>query len=321
MFGVILFFLISGFIISLVAENETRREFLIKRIFRIFPALIAATMVAFATVKLSIAYDWGPIYSNDAVTNGDFIKSAFMVSWLSQSPRAISVAWSLMPELIFYCFVFLIIRLMRVSPVKATLVLMGFCCVLTFPMAAFPYFFYLGYFTVFLPLFVIGRIFYLLFAKKIKQSQALVLFVLNLLLFLSIYNSRFPGVLFTIEYAGIFNVAFSVVLFYGLMTLSPSRCPPVIAFLSKISYSFYLMHLSVGICVLNAFASTQIPFGFKFFMAICLSILFALMGFYLIEVPAQKAARWLIRRLGWQYQVKPFPKISEITSRVDRSMA
>lgn len=44
-FAVILFFLISGYVISLVAERENQLEFFIKRVFRIFPPLIFAVFV------------------------------------------------------------------------------------------------------------------------------------------------------------------------------------------------------------------------------------------------------------------------------------
>ena len=297
-FGVIVFFLISGFVISLVAVKENRTEFLIKRIFRIFPALFAATIVAFITVRLSTAYGWGPIYSNTAVEGIDFLRSAFMLSWFSETPRAISVAWSLMPELIFYSFVLIAIGSLKKNPVKSTLILMGFYCLLTFPMAAVGYLSYFGYFTVYLPLFLIGRVFYLVFARQISTRQAAALFALNIVMFASIYNSRFPDDLFRPQYAGLFNIAVACALFFGLMVANPQRCPKPLEFLSKISYSFYLLHLSIGICVLNALASVDTAFGLKVFLAIGLSVVVATISFYAVERPAQRAARMILRRFG-----------------------
>lgn len=294
-FGVILFFLISGFIISLVAEKETRSEFFLKRVFRIFPPLIAATLIAFVTVKLSDVYGWGPIYSNNAVATIDFIKSALMLSWVWETPRAISVAWSLMPELLFYGFVMLVIGVLRTAPIKATLILMAFYCLVTFPMAVFGYMSYLGYFTVYLPLFLIGRVFYLHHGNKVDAGKLTALFLANLVLFLSIFNSRFPDELFRTQYAGVFNVALACVLFYGLMTWRPAKCPRVLAFFSKISYSFYLIHLSVGICTLNALATTPIPFGLKVSLALAFSVGISLLNFHLVEQPSQKLARYFVR--------------------------
>lgn len=294
-FGVILFFLISGFIISLVAEKETRSEFFLKRVFRIFPPLIAATLIAFVTVKLSDAYGWGPVYSNNAVEPIDFIKSAFMLSWVWETPRAISVAWSLMPELIFYGFVLFVIGVLKTAPIKATVILMLLYCTVTFPMAAFGYLSYLGYFTVYLPLFLIGRVFYLHYAGKADAGKLLALFLVNLTLFLSIFNSRFPNELFRLQYAGVFNIAFACVLFFGLMTWRPVSCPRVLAFFSNISYSFYLIHLSVGICALNAMSTTDIPFGLKVSLALLISVVVSFLNFHLVEQPSQRLARHLVR--------------------------
>lgn len=49
-FGLALFFLVSGFVISLVATRETVPEFATKRLLRIFPGLAAATLLAWALV-------------------------------------------------------------------------------------------------------------------------------------------------------------------------------------------------------------------------------------------------------------------------------
>ncbi len=43
--GVALFFIVSGFIITHVAMRESRTEFLVKRIFRIYPPLILAILI------------------------------------------------------------------------------------------------------------------------------------------------------------------------------------------------------------------------------------------------------------------------------------
>ena len=291
--GVIVFFLISGFIISLVARDESRTEFVTKRILRIFPALIAATFVGYATYSISYAQGWGPIYSNDAVTAKDFLKSAFMISWLVPSPRALSVAWSLMPELIFYGLVFLSMPLLKRYPLRATWALTGLCVLMAAPMGVLPYFHYLGHFTVYLPIFLIGRVLYLHQSGSANNGQALALLGLHLTMFCAIFESRFPSELFR-SYGMIFNVAYSIFLFIAAMAMAPKSCPHWIAFLSKISYSLYLVHLSVGVFVLHAMAQYQIPFSVKFFCSIAASILVATASFYWVEKPSQNLARRML---------------------------
>ena len=53
--GVLLFFLVSGFIISHVIRFETRAEFVIKRLFRIVPLLFVGLALAYSLSSALIA--------------------------------------------------------------------------------------------------------------------------------------------------------------------------------------------------------------------------------------------------------------------------
>lgn len=292
--GVVIFFLISGYIISAVAQKETRLEFLVKRIFRLFPALLICTAVSYILVRISIAYSLGPIYSTDAVDMADFIKSAFMLSWFTQSPRALSVAWSLMPEMIFYVIVFLLLNSMRKSPVSSTLLMLGAYAILTFPMLEVPYLAYFGYFTVYMPIFYIGRILYLEQQEIISVQQAIALLLLCITIFLSVYSTRFPDQLFRTDSGKIWNFVFGIAIFYGMMISGIKSCPRPISFLADISYPLYLVHLPCGIFVLNAMASLSLPFSIKCLTAIAAPIFLAVIIHHFVEKPAQRFARYLL---------------------------
>ncbi|MCX5479235.1 acyltransferase [Kaistia geumhonensis] len=295
-FGVVVFFLISGYIISAVAVRETRTEFFVKRVLRIFPTLLAATAIAFVIVKLSEAFALGPIYSTDATKLIDFLKSAVMISWIFPSPRALSVAWSLMPELIFYLIVFVLLGLMKRAPIKATLVMILIYCALTFPMALSPYLAYLGYFTIYLPILIIGRIFYLEQRKQIEVRAAMALIILCAAMFVSVYSVRFPGELFNVGNGRIWNYIYALGLFYGLMVSDMKYVPRPIAYCADISYALYLVHLPVGIFVLNLLDGSPIPFGLRSFLAIAAAFAAAHVVHIVVERPAQQWARRILRR-------------------------
>jgi peptidoglycan/LPS O-acetylase OafA/YrhL len=292
-FGVILFFLISGYIMSHTALKETRAEFLVKRVFRIFPALMLCTLIAFALVKLSAHYNTGPIYSTDAETPLDFLKSSLMLSWIVPSPRAISVAWSLMPELIFYSMVLLLLPGIRGAPVKSTIWMILLYAALTFPMAAFGYLSYLGFFTVYLPVFFVGRILYLQHYGYVSSKQSIALLAVTTALFLSVYTNRFPDELFRVNGARIWNYPIAIAIFYGLMISDIRWCPKVISFFGDISYSLYLVHLPVGIFILNVTASWNVPFALKVSLAIAAPVVASAMIYRFLERPAQAYARLL----------------------------
>lgn len=302
--GVVIFFLISGYIISVVAEKETRSEFLVKRIFRLFPALLVCTAISYILFKISSAYGLGPIYGTDAVDLVDFVKSAFMLSWFTQSPRALSVAWSLMPEIIFYAIVFLLLTMMRRSPVISTLWMLFAYAILAFPMKEVPYLAYFGYFTVYMPMFYIGRILYLNHHKKISGQQAIALLFLCVTVFLSVYTNRFPGELFKSDSGKIWNFVLGTGIFYGMMISGIRSCPRLISFFADISYALYLVHLPLGMFLLNVMASIPMQFSFKCFIAIVSSIGLAAIIHHLVEKPAQRYARYLLSQAHGLFAVR-----------------
>ena len=98
-FGVCLFFLISGYIIIRVSTNETASKFAIRRVFRIFPPLVAA--VAFVIVGGKMGFSLYAVAAGatwkQALTNVTLV-NYFM------TPQVIfvGVAWTLVIEVIFY---------------------------------------------------------------------------------------------------------------------------------------------------------------------------------------------------------------------------
>ena len=295
--GVVIFFLISGYIISAVAEKETGLEFIVKRVLRIMPTLFVCTAISYFIITLSNHYSLGPIYGTNADKFSDFIKSALMLSWIIESPRAISVAWSLMPEIIFYFIVFMMMKTMRESPVRSLIYMLSIYALLTFPMKIVPYLNYLGHFTVYLPIFFIGRLLYIKEHNKLSDQKVLVLLLACSAIFVAVYNFRFPDELFRKDSGRIWNYIFGIIVFYGMMISNIKKCPRSISFLADISYALYLVHLPVGIFILNLTLLMPVPFFIKCLMAIGASVTIAFIIHIWVEKPAQKSARYLLKKL------------------------
>src|SRR5829696_6677708 len=58
--GVVIFFFVSGFVISHVAMAETRREFIIKRVFRIWPTLALAIVLTWIAKTVAASFGAAP---------------------------------------------------------------------------------------------------------------------------------------------------------------------------------------------------------------------------------------------------------------------
>lgn len=125
--GVIQFFFISGFVITMVAMRESRFEFIVKRFFRIFPPIL------FSLVLIITAYDichlthttrfidsngwrlsvFPGLYSWDDLSKGLFFKNLFLAGVDMNG-----VMWTLVVESTFYVLVFLFLPLLKKNPVQ-----------------------------------------------------------------------------------------------------------------------------------------------------------------------------------------------------------
>ena len=117
--GVSIFFLVSGFIITHVAQRETRTSFGVKRAFRILPPL-------WASIGLILLLDWVLTVIHVAGSEGTFtfgqvLRSMVLLNYFLPSLATINgVGWTLAIEVVFYFLTFVFIGLVRKSP-KTTL--------------------------------------------------------------------------------------------------------------------------------------------------------------------------------------------------------
>ena len=100
--GVHLFFMISGFVVSMSAEGRSAREFFTSRVVRLYPAYWAAGLLTVAAVTLLGADHLKPTFDQWLV-NLTMMQQFFDVRDLE------GVYWSLTPSSIkFYLLVFLL---------------------------------------------------------------------------------------------------------------------------------------------------------------------------------------------------------------------
>ena len=125
--GVIQFFFISGFVITMVAMRESRFEFIVKRFFRIFPPIlfsllliIVAYLVCHFTNRMPLieanswkAHVFPRLYLWDDLSKGLFFKNLFLVNVGMNL-----VMWTLGVESAFYVLVFLFFPLLKKNPVQ-----------------------------------------------------------------------------------------------------------------------------------------------------------------------------------------------------------
>lgn len=159
--GVVVFFLISGYIITHVLQSERPLEFAIKRIFRIYPLYVFAVLV-----QMLVAGQW-PGWTV-------LIPRLLLIGDVFNTPYALDgVEWTLRLEIAFYVLMGLA---KAAGLLDARRMLFPWAMIAaSFTLGAlgpFPSGLFVGYFTIYFPFLLLGTFFYL---KAVRQIGWLLL--------------------------------------------------------------------------------------------------------------------------------------------------
>lgn len=183
--GVVVFFLVSGYIITHVLQSENAVEFIIKRIFRIYPLYIFAVIVEISlSAPFYIQYPEAiPIHLPQWVAQILLIGDFFNATWALGG-----VEWTLRLEILFYLFM-MILRCFNILPGKQNFLpyILIFVTLLLTWLPPFPYWspWTYGYLGIYAPFFFLGIMIYL---TEKKHAHISVLFLFICILFYTYYN-------------------------------------------------------------------------------------------------------------------------------------
>ncbi len=282
-FGVALFFLISGFIISDRARVESARDFIVRRIFRIYPMLMIA-------VPLSCAL----IATKDQLTARNVLLNLTLANYLVV-PQVVllGVAWTLAIEVMFYALTAMT-QFMRDSPHRIALVLL-FTALLIWKRGILEgRFLPIAVSGAYLPVLAMGKTAYWWLARE-HLSAPVACLAAGYSVFLYGVHEIQPAFLpVTNSYA--ISLVYALLVFLGLVR---TRLPQIraVRFLSDTSYSLYLLHGIAGPLVLKALVP-RLPLSVAILAAAAVSLAAATGSFLLVERPLQKLARRLTRAAG-----------------------
>ncbi len=229
--GVVVFFLISGYIITHVLQSEQPTEFFIKRIFRIYPLYVAAVLFQAIERHYSVGYILDiEIILPQLLLIGDFFDTPYALD---------GAEWTLRVEIMFYLFMGILRYLKLLSEYKKILpwVLIGvtllFGILPAFPSSGFGK----GFFLIFGPFLFLGVFFYLREAKQVSFSLFIgfvFLVVFQYYYLILVHSPRLVGSQF-----GILGLMVFVLLWSCRARLEAA---PAILFFSNLTYSVYLLH-------------------------------------------------------------------------------
>ena len=133
--GLLLFFLVSGYIVSQAAEGESRYAFIVKRTARLVPVMALAVGVTLLVATLGRHLGWTPVEGFDAARAyaGWTVAEALGLGLFFGGNGVLFVLWSLHVEYWWYLLLTVFSGLVRRRPVTATLVMAAVASALALP--------------------------------------------------------------------------------------------------------------------------------------------------------------------------------------------
>lgn len=277
--GVVIFFLISGYIISQVLSFERPASFLIRRMFRIYPLYITAVVIQIVVQK-----NWGSLSPSILVPQllliGDFFGSPYTLT---------GVEWTLRIEVIFYVFMAILRAGGFWGERKHLLIfVLIITTVLISQLPAFPDGpdVFKGYFLIYGPFLFIGVGFWLYEQNWINISWLLILtsvIFVNYFYLISCYQPDWLSAHFAILGFLLFSIAwFFRKIFQSTMA---------ILLLSDLTYSVYLFHNWIFDFFRDGFMKLFPSVQSSNYLALVPLFIFCFLLHRIIERPANKLGR------------------------------
>jgi peptidoglycan/LPS O-acetylase OafA/YrhL len=280
-FGVQLFFMVSGFVISLTLFNcETWLEFARKRFARLFPSMLLCSVLTYVAASV-IPSSRFPNTVLDFVPSLSFVEPLIWTKLVGREFGVIDgVYWSLFIEVKFYfwaCLLFFMFKGDRFLPAFCSFANVVLALVILERLAVpqLGPWLYVLFFTENLPWFAAGVGFYYL--HRNRQTTMAWLLVMETAVVLSVESflsaKATPAVLPI--YAG-FYVLF-ILIIYRQPWVSVLAYRPV-ALIGASSYSLYLLHQNIGVSVISAAASWLNLTSQRVTVLLAVAVAIAMMG-------------------------------------------
>lgn len=296
--GVVIFFLISGYIITYILETETTAEFAIKRFFRIFPPFWFSILAVIVLYALPSMITRVPNYFSQ-YTVRDYFGSGLLLNYFSDGIRATNAgAWTLAIEVTFYLFMAMLSPIKRQPILTITVFGLVYGMVAALSYAGIGFFRHIDNVLYYLPILFVGVVLrYMEIGLSFKTG--ILAFIALYLLFLA--NTHvlgndylFPG------YMSSILVAF--IVFYTCMMNAKAftgRMKPIY-WIADQSYSLYLLHFTIGYFVMDKLSAE--PYSVRLLAGISAIFVVSAVFKQLVERPSVRLGSRIARLVRGEAQ-------------------
>jgi len=285
-FGVGVFFLISGFVIPISLRNISTGAFLVRRFFRIYPVYWFCLLISLSMYFISAWYWHTPL--SDRISVKYLLQTMPLLHSVTGIPSLDFVCWSLAVEVKFY-LIFALIFLAGGNAHKVLALSIGFltlCCAAAYlahhdsnPESMLSL---LTSDMKFINFMFLGCLFYYVLYDELSVAAALgygtIIYVLLLTISAS-YEGNIGGPLAR-------NYTYALLLFSACYVLRDRfRDNRVLDFVADISFPLYLLHSTVGYVVMSILIDHRLPFTLAWVISLGLVFLVAFGVHRYVEIP------------------------------------
>ena len=299
--GVDLFFIISGFVISMSIEKvSSGMQFVINRASRLYPTYLASVTITFIVISIYTFYKQGLIIVSD------YFGNLTMFQYYLNIPNLDEPYWTMIVEMLFYIFILILFyaRLLKYVVIIGASITSFVLFISWFYWDKFIWLFNALPILEFFPLFFAGILFYKIIKEKSNPLYSYLVvigcLITQVLLFDHAGRSK--------EFISQSEYAMMLILYFGFFILFVNGKLKIIVskpllFLGKISFALYLTHQYIFVGHVLPFLLNRLNLNF-WFSIICiglpLSLGLATAITYYIEIPySKKMKHWLsVRFLG-----------------------
>ncbi|WP_286899803.1 acyltransferase [Thermocrispum sp.] len=238
--GVATFLVVSGLVVTHVADRETAPQFLRRRLVRIFPLLLVVSLAGWILINIGVYRSESKQTSMDVL---DLLTGSTMVGFFT-TPEVIIIgpAWTLLVQVFFYAYVAITIPLLRrhawIPPaLAAALVIIVLGLTSNGADIATRRF---GIIAAYFPVLIIGMLISLVRAGKVPMSAGVSIGAVHFLLF--VWADRIGGHFHTgTEHPRTLALVFCVVVLAMAASDRVSRAKLTKAWSAR-TYAIYLLH-------------------------------------------------------------------------------
>jgi len=314
LYGVQLFFIISGFVILMTATKRDAANFVISRITRLYPAFWACVTLT----AVFILWKGGEVFQVGLV---QYLLNLTMISGFAGVEMVDGVYWTLLVEIKFYALIFVLLLCGQIKRIEWFLAfwLMLTALSMVLPLPKIVTFLFLTDWSSF---FIAGALFYLVRQNSMNVLRGAMLFI-SLLLALgqNLREIKHLEVLYKSDFSPYISSAvifccFAVFLMISLGMTSKLNSQKLIK-LGVLTYPLYLIHQNIGFILFQEFGSSVN----RYVLLIGLVFIMLLASWLIHILIEQSLGRWMNNQLKviWAKVSKSDDSLKAVKTTASRS--